>query len=72
MVAADYVMTLMCDCTTCTALVMGARARAEYTGEDWKECAAAAQEDGWWITSDRKNCVAPGHQKVIDTRSQRH
>ncbi|POW54643.1 hypothetical protein C3408_22610 [Candidatus Pantoea alvi] len=72
MVAADYVLMLVCDCATCTPLAMGARSRAEYTGEDWKECASAAQEDNWWISSDRKSCVAPGHQELSQNGGQRH
>jgi len=64
-ISSGYTIDLYCDCLDCDGRVhVGGKGYGEYVGETWGDCAKQARSAGWFISSDRSVCIAPGHKKL--------
>ncbi|AUG88109.1 hypothetical protein HOS53_gp051 [Klebsiella phage May] len=65
MITSGYSMDLYCDCDTCTkaTAIFGSNTPSQYFGETYAECAKQAKQDGWYLSRDKRKCIAPGHKR---------
>ncbi len=66
MIVSGYSLELYCDCDSCTQYRDSPYSTSYpkiYAGETYSECAKQAKAEGWYLSRDKMNCIAPGHDR---------